>query len=635
MKKDVASGPYAGCPICGAPRTRLVAMGGDRRCGTCGSFGGDRLMHVALAGDLPQSIDAMPRVLVMAGGEGRSLCFDSAELYRCESIDSETADLVGGASALACLPDGCFDIVVIDAHFARTVDPVPVLSEMWRVLGTDGWLLAPAMDREPSDLIFALQRLYEPRFLPGFDLVTRRSGCLLLVVGRKDGALSDAQQGVDEKLTGYAYHLSRRSARRIVFCLDGSRALDDPLPVKAVSGETIGTVRVSSYTGLQSLPPEPWREGFRLPPRATFDLDPSLPSGIYALGGEIPFVHRGHDAASIALLIPSHTSTAFNPAGGRNMYVTRDAPAADALSFQRPITPMRLSEGCWPFVKWFAEANPYRYDTTYLLDSDLEEPDALGGVEVLIVIGRSEYWTRGARESFDAYVDQGGRALLLCSEIMHWQARVDLMRQQLLCPKGHDRHPDPMLRADLWHSPSLGYPIYPRTGCELWYGGSGATGFGIGWDGMRIVCPDSPLLEGSGLATDDVVWLPDTTEWDGAPVHRYAGGVPQVDFGASPPWCHEVIGYNLVKPAVDELPQGKPATSLWLVLRRTPESGTVIHGGSMAWCGERAVGDTGPDCERNRRIVLRMLQILRDNAWPFSDSQIGPLPQASDAAASM
>jgi hypothetical protein len=149
---------------------------------------------------------------------------------------------------------------------------------------------------------------------------------------------------------------------------------------------------------------------------------------------------------------------------------------------------------------------------------------------------------------------------------------------------------------------------------------------------MRIVSPDSPFLEGADLAAGDVIALPDTTEWDGAPVLQGSEGAIHVDFGDSIPWRYEVIGYNLVRPAADGPPPGGLATSLWIALRRTAESGTVIHGGCMGWCGERAIGDSAPERERNRRIVLNMLRLLRDDTWPFTDRAV-PLQGQSVAPA--
>jgi hypothetical protein len=270
-----------------------------------------------------------------------------------------------------------------------------------------------------------------------------------------------------------------------------------------------------------------------------------------------------------------------------------------------------------PFARWFEQTNPYAEDTTYLIDMDLEDPSALDGVEVLIVIGRSEYWTRRMREHLDTYIDHGGRVLFLCGELMFLQVRVDLIHHQLCCHKANDSHPDPLVLTIVWYHPSLEYPVHSRTGCEFRYGGTNAIDEGSGWGGMRVVSPDSPLLSGSNLDVGDVISLPDALAWDGAPVEHRPDGSLHVDFGDSPPWRHEVVGYNLVKPAVEEMRPG-PATSLWIVLRRTPTSGTVVHCGTMGWCGPRIMGRRDPNSDRVRAIILGMLDVLYEDRWPFS-----------------
>jgi hypothetical protein len=430
------------------------------------------------------------------------------------------------------------------------------------------------------------------------------------------------------RVRGYASRLSRQTGQLVAFCLDDSVAPGSHLPVLSLAGEAVGQVTVGPYGGERETPAEPWREGLGLPPRATYKLDPALAGGVYTLAGEIPFVHRRLGPVPVAVLLPSNTATAFNPVGGRSFYKTNGEPPANVLSFQRPLALHLLLGFCHPLVRWLASDEPPVPETTFLTDSDLERADALDGVEVLVVVGRSEYWTRAMRENFDAFVDRGGRALLLCSEVMFWQVRVDLERQ-LLFRYGHtDPHPDPLLCTTTWREPALQYPVYPRTGGERWHGGINADDEGVGWGGMRIVCPGSPLLAGSDLAFGDAVALPDAVNWDGAPAALGPDGVPRIDFGESPPWRHEVVGYNPVKSTVLGAPPDVPAISLWTVLRRTPQAGTVIHGGTMGWCGSRAIDSQSEHSGRIRSLIVRMLEVLLEDAWPFSS----PLPSPKGLA---
>jgi len=275
-------------------------------------------------------------------------------------------------------------------------------------------------------------------------------------------------------------------------------------------------------------------------------------------------------------------------------------------------------------VKWFATDNPYAGDTTYLIDSDLEEPDALEGVEVLIVIGRSEYWTRQMRKHFDSFVDRGGRALLLCSEFMYWQVGVDPMNHRLFRYVSDGPNLGPVNHAEECRDSPLAYPVYSRAGCEFRHGGVSAAREGIGWRGLRVVCPDSPLLAESGLEKGDIVPLPNAINWDGAPIKSWCDGSPQVDFGDFAPWRHEVIGYTLARPIEGWSKSDEPTVGLWMVLRRKPDAGTVIHGGTMGWCGPHAIDPDSAHSNLNRSLILQMLNVLVKDDWPFSGSRKAP-----------
>lgn len=424
---------------------------------------------------------------------------------------------------------------------------------------------------------------------------------------------------------GYARDLSPGSGQQVELCLSEAFSPGERLAVESIDGEVVGQARVGRQNRHRPFPLRPWREGFNLAPRARFELDSSLPSGVYKVDG-IPFVNRG-PGGKVAVLIPSNTATAFNRLGGRSFY---DSPppalADDVLSFLRPVKSFewmfRGALQCEGFLNWFANANPNPLETTYLIDSDLEDPMALGGVELLIVVGRSEYWTRSARQHFDAFVDRGGRALLLCSELMYWQVRIDLGRRQLIRYLEGDPHPDPLLHTKQWHDPSLRYPVHPCTGGELRYGGYDVDGEPFGQKGLRIVSASSPLVEGCGLVDGELLRLPDATVWDGAPVRYDDDGRPEPSFGDEQPLHHEVIGYNRGRPALRMF--GESATSLWVALRRRRKSGTVVHCGTLGWCGWQATGGHGPESERIQAIVLKMISTLLEDRWPFSfaDSRV-------------
>src|SRR5262249_50724437 len=72
------------------------------------------------------------------------------------------------------------------------------------------------------------------------------------------------------------------------------------------------------------------------------------------------------------------------------------------------------------FVAWAEEAG-YSFD--YLIDPDLEEPDALAGYRLALVVGHSEYWSWPQREEVERFVDAGGRLAVFSGNTCYWQCR--------------------------------------------------------------------------------------------------------------------------------------------------------------------------------------------------------------------
>lgn len=238
-------------------------------------------------------IDLRGRRALLIGIDERlsSGVFGEAESYRCDSVEGPHVDLIAEPSDLVSVPDECFEIVAVDGSLADRADFDAALGEMCRVLEPGGWLLvAPGKDRP-------------------FERIERQTS---------PSRTTPTSPGLGF-VAGYPYHLSRKTGRRIVFCLDGPLSPGDRLTVETVNGETVGSVAVGPYRGGRGMPSEPWRNGMGFPPRAAYELDSSHPSGVYRLNQTIPFVQRHDGPASITVLVPSHTATAFNRIGGEEL----------------------------------------------------------------------------------------------------------------------------------------------------------------------------------------------------------------------------------------------------------------------------------------------------------------------------
>jgi hypothetical protein len=218
----------------------------------------------------------------------------------------------------------------------------------------------------------------------------------------------------------------------------------------------------------------------------------------------------------------------------------------------------------------------------YMADRDLDNYDNIAKAKVLVIIGHSEYWTREARMNFDRFVDSGRDAMVLSGNTMWWHVRYK--NDQLICFKNDpDTVIDPLDKTVLWTAPSLEYPIIKSIGADFDGGGYGQKA-DEGWDGYKIVLPSSPLLEGTGLQTGDILSVP-TVEYDGAPVTGFAeDGTPVLDYDKLRFHKIELIGF-------DKGFRGSAGTvSTFIVFKKTTTSGVVINVSSTNWCSPTGMG---------------------------------------------
>jgi len=653
----------AGCTICGTPAAELIDFSARTRvrCPTCGSLERHRIMHGLWEDELRVTFGDRPiRALLCSPSQcERSFLFADLQTYDLDIGVDRYADLFVDVCDAVGLRDASFDLIVANGILAHVYDLDATLDEWRRILRPGGMLLVttPVVDGAETvthdlaertrlwgteryerlrigtyrlsgsvDLHPAFEERFALRIVEGTDPATgAHERIYVLTRPPRTAPAPAAGEPATGPTEGYAFQRCRVAGRTFAFCLDGPPQAHD-LPVTDLLGDEVATLHVDAFdpTGdYAAAPPEaPWETGMAWPLRARLPTQSRMRPGVYLVDGRIPFVVRHPGSARVAVVLPSLAGTAFNDAGGRRLSASADAPGADVLSFLRPLAPERLLEDAGGVMRWLAEADPFPGDTTYVLDADLHEPETLEGVELLVVVGRSTYWTRAMREHVDAHVAAGGRLLILGAEVMHWQVRLHGWRQQLIRHAAQDPEPDPLLHTRMWHDDELAYPVAPRTGGEYWYGGRRAVDQGIGFGGMRVVADAaSPILRAAELRPGAVVAL-DASAWDGVPVRRFDRGRPEVDLGEEAPWRHEVLGFNRVLPAVPAESAGAPATSCWMVLRRTPDSGTVVHGGTLAWSQQQAV--PGEDGDAARGATLAMMRLLLADEWPFAAADDRP-----------
>ena len=342
---------------------------------------------------------------------------------------------------------------------------------------------------------------------------------------------------------------------------------------------------------------EPWTNGYGYEETLRFFI-PSLSSGLYFIkigenGWKIPFIIKTSDYVDAIIVYPSNTINAYNKREGYSFYTD---PKAPILSFLRP---QKLPSFSIPFFEW-AEIENFNFG--YITDYDLDNMDNFSNSNILIIPGHNEYWSRNARENFDDFVDSGNDAIVLSGNTMWWQVRYENKGEQLVCFKvqGEDPIDDPLLETILWTSSQLEYPIISSIGADFNGGGYGLKFDDLGWDGYKIILPQSPLFEGINIENNQVLSIP-TTEYDGAPLSGFLDdGTPIINNDLLGFYRIELLGYDISYRGGNKYPT-------FIAFQKNELSGTIINTASTNWCSD---GIDGIDGDNIKIITFNMINLL-------------------------
>ena len=341
-----------------------------------------------------------------------------------------------------------------------------------------------------------------------------------------------------------------------------------------------------------------WSHGVDFEPTLHWAIPEGTPSGVYFLN-ELPNIFvvvrelsNAHAPSApyglpTAVLVPTNTISAYSPTAGRDFYSIPKRAAV--LSFLRPFDASEKAD--WSdLLKFVAEERIFGAPR-YLVDHDMENPDALAGVKLLIVDGHSEYWSRRARENFDRFIAGGGHALIAGGNVMWWQVRYGDSGNQLICYKNERLDPihDPALVTVNWTDPKLGLPTNASIGGDFRHGGYGrrAKGANVSGAGLRIVDNQHPLLLGLGLKHCEVLDLGGVSELDGAPILGFdVLGRPVPDLATLKAYRLEILAWDWGQRS------GKTTVGTAHIYQRSELGGTVLHLGAKECCQGTQAGHT-------------------------------------------
>jgi len=281
--------------------------------------------------------------------------------------------------------------------------------------------------------------------------------------------------------------------------------------------------------------------------------------------------------ASMILVLATTTWNAYNDWGGPSLYT-----GGTRVSFERPLArgfldkpePMRRKmqsepdrEALWyfewaeplglsvwsggagwatwerDFVRW-AEANGYELDVA--TSEDLEQhPEVLDGHRLYLSVGHDEYWSRGMRETLDAFTDAGWNAAIFSGNTCFWQVRFDEALRSMTCFKYRADEdpvvgtPDEHLVTGPWSDRRIAWPETRTIGLTFTHGGYSRYGLGVpaGSGAYTVWRPEHWAFEGTDLHYGDELGRADAivayevdgvelTLRDGLPVPTGADGAP-------------------------------------------------------------------------------------------------------------
>jgi hypothetical protein len=351
-------------------------------------------------------------------------------------------------------------------------------------------------------------------------------------------------------------------------------------------------------TDEHEIPQDASSQGCGWPVALTLDVDPAWRSGYYEVVMEIDvgekvrrdyafFTVRPPAGTRIVLALATNTWHAYNDFGGPNLYtggthVALQRPMAAGYLYKPPGKGRRVTgtgapdpqnaahvgyiqlnhlsgyagSAGWPewelpFVEW---AEREGFEIGVCTNADLEaHPEVLDGAGLYLSVGHDEYWSRGMRDTVEAFVARGGNAAFLSGNTSLWQVRLEGDDHDVMVGyKGYFKD-DPLMGTarepevtTFWSDVIVGRPENHMTGVSFTRGGYHRIGRNVtsGLGGYTVHRAGHWIFDGTGLGYGDVLGAGATVvgyECDGC-VFTYRDGLPYPTGEDGTPPTFEILG---------------------------------------------------------------------------------------------
>ncbi|HVV36630.1 MAG TPA: N,N-dimethylformamidase beta subunit family domain-containing protein [Acidimicrobiales bacterium] len=482
-----------------------------------------------------------------------------------------------------------------------------------------------------------------------------------------------------EVVTGYCWPQSIAAGESVGLHL--SSAGGRPVRV-TVNGSTFSVAADEHAT-----PPDAAASGCKWPVAHTIETTAEWPSGYYEVvleieldGGKVRrdyafFVVRPHAGAKIVLALASNTWAAYNDFGGPNLYtggttVSFARPMAAGYLYKPPGKGRRVTgtgapdpqnaahvgyvqlnhlsgyagSAGWPdweepFLRWAAREG---FEIGVCLNADLEQhPSVLDDASLYLSVGHDEYWSKGMRDTVEAFIARGGNAAFFSGNTSLWQVRLE--GDAMVGYKGFLKN-DPLYDTDrmnevttFWSDHIVARPENHMTGVSFVRGGYHRIGRNVtnGLGGYTVYRPEHWLFDGTDVRYGDVLGNAATVvgyECDGC-AFTFRDGLPYPTFEDETPATFEILGIcpvqHFTRESAPRPPKPNEPSELEYIAARvfdtrdewavekirhghamlgtytSPAGGTVVTSGSTDWA--HGLANRDPNIEQITRNVLTRL----------------------------
>src|SRR4030081_1828359 len=300
------------------------------------------------------------------------------------------------------------------------------------------------------------------------------------------------------------------------------------------------------------IPEDASSKGCGWPVALTLEVEPTWRSGYYEVVMEIDvgdkmrrdyafFVVRPSPGARIVVALATNTWHAYNDFGGPNLYtggthVAMQRPMAAGYLYKPPGKGRRVTgtgapdpqnaahvgyiqlnhlsgyagSAGWPdwelpFIEW---AEREGFEIGVCTNADLEaHPEVLDGASLYLSVGHDEYWSRGMRDTVEAFIARGGNAAFFSGNTSLWQVRIEGDDHDVMVGyKGFFKN-DPLLKTDresevmtFWSDVVVGRPENHMTGVSFTRGGYHRIGRNVtsGLGGYTVHRAGHWIFDGTG-----------------------------------------------------------------------------------------------------------------------------------------